>query len=161
MSETRFVLWSNRYRAWWLPSGRGCTARIREAGRFTREQAMEMCFFGSHTGRVDQGTVMIVAPETFGLQMTIAEMCAPPTQGVPVVLDVAASEMIAIRCVECGKVLDWRVDLKTQRPMTAEYLSHITRRHAAVCTQQASLKLVREVKDAVTNQLRRTDPGRR
>lgn len=38
-----YLVWSNEHRAWWGPGMRGYVARIENAGRYSHEQAMQIC----------------------------------------------------------------------------------------------------------------------
>lgn len=46
MNEPKYLIWSNQHSAWWRNEGRGYTAIISEAGRFSREQAIDIA--GGH-----------------------------------------------------------------------------------------------------------------
>lgn len=38
-----YLVWSNQHRRWWGPGARGYMANSRDAGRYTREQALRIC----------------------------------------------------------------------------------------------------------------------
>lgn len=42
MSE-KYLIWSNEHRCWWYANSQGYTTVIENAGRYTREEAMEIC----------------------------------------------------------------------------------------------------------------------
>lgn len=48
MSE--YVVWSNEHRAWWGPSHAGYRAKLADAGRYTRDDALAICH-GARGGR--------------------------------------------------------------------------------------------------------------
>lgn len=39
-----YVIWSNEHRCWWAPKRRGYTRYLGAAGRYTVEEANEICF---------------------------------------------------------------------------------------------------------------------
>jgi hypothetical protein len=39
----QFLIWSEEHRAWWRPMSRGYTDSIRDAGRYSEEQAKRIC----------------------------------------------------------------------------------------------------------------------
>ena len=41
--DANYLVWSNEHRAWWGPGGRGYTAQLSEAGRYSKEQALNIC----------------------------------------------------------------------------------------------------------------------
>lgn len=41
MSEW-YLVWSNEHRCWWRPSRQGYTQKVASAGRYTREEAIEI-----------------------------------------------------------------------------------------------------------------------
>jgi hypothetical protein len=41
--DDAYLVWSNEHRGWWRPGAWGYTADPAEAGRFTRERAIEIC----------------------------------------------------------------------------------------------------------------------
>lgn len=40
--EETYLVWSNEHRAWWRPNGRGYTIKLEAAGRYTREEAIDI-----------------------------------------------------------------------------------------------------------------------
>jgi len=40
---TDYLVWSNEHAAWWAPGGRGYTTLTHMAGRYSKEQADEIC----------------------------------------------------------------------------------------------------------------------
>lgn len=42
MSE-KYLIWSNEHRAWWAPFERGYVPRVFDAGRYSRDRALEIC----------------------------------------------------------------------------------------------------------------------
>lgn len=42
MDET-YLIWSNEHRAWWRSGMCGYTTGLRDAGRYSRQQAMRIC----------------------------------------------------------------------------------------------------------------------
>jgi hypothetical protein len=43
MSEGLYLIWSNEHRAWWGPGERGYVQRLGDAGRYSRDVALEIC----------------------------------------------------------------------------------------------------------------------
>ena len=43
MDESTHLIWSNEHRGWRRPGGLGYSVHVEEAGRFTRQQALEKC----------------------------------------------------------------------------------------------------------------------
>lgn len=41
--EPNYLIWSNEHRAWWRRASRGYTTSIIEAGRYSRDEAMNIC----------------------------------------------------------------------------------------------------------------------
>ena len=43
--ETRntYLIWSHKHSAWWGPNNRGYFPRLEHAGRYSREDAIEIC----------------------------------------------------------------------------------------------------------------------
>lgn len=39
----RYLIWSNQRRRWWGPDRSGYVKRIRDAGRYTESEALEIC----------------------------------------------------------------------------------------------------------------------
>lgn len=44
MIEEKFWIWSIEHNAWWRPMERGYTHEIQDAGIYTKEKAVEICF---------------------------------------------------------------------------------------------------------------------
>lgn len=38
-----YLIWSNEHRAWWGPNRSGYVARVEDAGRYSYEQAIDIC----------------------------------------------------------------------------------------------------------------------
>ena len=38
-----YLIWSNEHRAWWGPGRAGYVKRVAEAGRYSREEALDIC----------------------------------------------------------------------------------------------------------------------
>ena len=38
-----YLIWSNEHRMWWKPARRGYTEGLALAGRYTREEALQIC----------------------------------------------------------------------------------------------------------------------
>jgi hypothetical protein len=43
LMEDLYLIWSNEHRGWWRSGGWGYTPNLAEAGRFSREKAIETC----------------------------------------------------------------------------------------------------------------------
>lgn len=151
MDEFLFLIWSNKQRAWWRPGACGVTENVDEAGRFPSDVAVQYVAQSAYAGRVDAASVMVVAPEAWGDAAPVMAKRAAPTQGVPIILDVATRDMVAIRCADCGKVLDWVTDVNKRRPIAVETLSLKTRAHAITCTEQSSVPPVRSLHVVATD----------
>jgi hypothetical protein len=41
--EDPYLVWSNEHRGWWRPGGWGYTPGLKQAGRFSRAQAIDIC----------------------------------------------------------------------------------------------------------------------
>ncbi len=41
--EDQYLVWSNEHRRWWAPHHAGYVERVSAAGRYTREQALDIC----------------------------------------------------------------------------------------------------------------------
>jgi hypothetical protein len=41
--EQYWLVWSNEHKAWWGPDGIGYTKIRKDAGRYTRNEAIEIC----------------------------------------------------------------------------------------------------------------------
>jgi hypothetical protein len=58
-----YFIWSNEHRAWWRAGARGYSQGLREAGRYTREQAMRICrdaiFTSLHVGMLSEFPVRV------------------------------------------------------------------------------------------------------
>jgi hypothetical protein len=58
-----YFVWSNEHRAWWRAGARGYSKGLREAGRYTREQAMRICrdaiFTSLHVGMLSEFPVRV------------------------------------------------------------------------------------------------------
>ena len=39
-----YLIWSNEHRAWWNPNSSGYTTSSSAAGRYTRDEALKICF---------------------------------------------------------------------------------------------------------------------
>lgn len=39
----KYLIWSNEHVAWWRPASMGYTVSIEHAGRYSRDEAMEIC----------------------------------------------------------------------------------------------------------------------
>lgn len=48
--SSEYVIWSNEHRAWWAPDKRGYRAKLADAGRYSREDALAICI-GARGGR--------------------------------------------------------------------------------------------------------------
>jgi hypothetical protein len=42
-SDDQYLVWSNEHRAWWRAGHCGYATGLREAGRYSRDQAIEIC----------------------------------------------------------------------------------------------------------------------
>ena len=42
-SEDQYLIWSNEHRGWWRAGRCGYTPGLMDAGRYTRDQAIEIC----------------------------------------------------------------------------------------------------------------------
>jgi hypothetical protein len=43
MSPARYLVWSNEHRGWWCAGSSGYSIALPKAGRYTREQAIDIC----------------------------------------------------------------------------------------------------------------------
>lgn len=68
-----WLVWSNDARTWWGANGSGYTGDVWDAGRYTREQALEVC--GRRTWEADKQPpeVMVAAPEDGHSEFTVEQ----------------------------------------------------------------------------------------
>ena len=43
-AEDQYLIWSNEHKAWWGPGRAGYSHRLKRAGRYSREEALAICF---------------------------------------------------------------------------------------------------------------------
>jgi hypothetical protein len=60
---TIYLLWSNKYGAWWRPDAWGYTERVEEAGRYTESEATSYVIQSAQCGLLSGVTCMVAAPE--------------------------------------------------------------------------------------------------
>lgn len=65
MSGVVFLLWSNKHSMWWRAGGNGYTSDIRAAGRYTEAGATRHVVQSAFSGRLDQVTCMVAAPDNW------------------------------------------------------------------------------------------------
>lgn len=60
-----YLIWSNEHGRWWKPGRMGCTAIIGEAGRYSREEAEQICTEANQYRAevAAPNEVMVLAPE--------------------------------------------------------------------------------------------------
>lgn len=101
----RFLLWDMERGQWWLQSRRGYTSEVGEAGRFTREIAVEECLSAAFGGTIGGAVLMIVAPEHYQAPSATATVHSYPCDayriGVP--------ESCTL-CHQAGREQDARID---------------------------------------------------
>lgn len=73
-----WLVWSNEHAAWWRPNWRGYTCIIKDAGRYPKRVADQICREANYGGRVNEVTVL--APEALEAMMRPAE---PPKRKKP------------------------------------------------------------------------------
>lgn len=105
MGDLKYVLWSNKHAQWFKRQNMGMTHDIALARRYTFGDAMSLVAQAAAHGRVDDGIVMIVAPEASGaLGMTAAHFAAP-RMGSPVVIGCDLACIPVVRCADCWDVI--------------------------------------------------------
>ena len=65
MSEVLFLLWSNKYQAWWRWGALGYTPDADHAGRFTEAEAVKYVVRSAMCGDLSQVTSMVAAPDNW------------------------------------------------------------------------------------------------
>lgn len=63
-----YLLWSGKHQAWWRPDARGYTPTERDAGRYTRAEAVLHVIASAQCGVRDQVTSMVAAPDNWVAQ---------------------------------------------------------------------------------------------
>jgi len=57
-SEDQYLIWSNEHRGWWRTGGCGYAPGLRDAGHYTRDQALRICrdaiFTSMHVGMISE-----------------------------------------------------------------------------------------------------------
>lgn len=48
MNDKKWLVWSNEHKAWWGNNGSGYTHSRKNAGRYTQEEAEEVCFHANN-----------------------------------------------------------------------------------------------------------------
>lgn len=43
MVDYPYLIWSNEHRAWWKPHRQGYTKRVKDAGRYSEAEVLEIC----------------------------------------------------------------------------------------------------------------------
>jgi hypothetical protein len=61
-----YLLWSGKHEAWWAPYARGYTTAVENAGRYTRDQAVQHVVQSALCGVREQVTSMVAAPDNWG-----------------------------------------------------------------------------------------------
>jgi len=54
-SMKNYLIWSNEHTCWWSPNRRGYTYSIESAGRYSREEAMQICKGANYDFMQDSG----------------------------------------------------------------------------------------------------------
>jgi hypothetical protein len=58
MPADDYLIWSNEHRGWWRPGSMGYHPGLKRAGRYSREQALEICqnalMTGAHLGMISE-----------------------------------------------------------------------------------------------------------
>jgi hypothetical protein len=64
-----YLVWSNEHRGWWRHGSHGYTPGLRDAGRYGRDQALEICRnaipTAMHIGMISEIPVRLVDVEEF------------------------------------------------------------------------------------------------
>jgi hypothetical protein len=64
-----YLIWSNEHRAWWGPDMWGYTKGLANAGRYSREKALEICRgaipTANHIGVISEIPVRLIDVEAF------------------------------------------------------------------------------------------------
>lgn len=64
-----YLVWSNEHRGWWRQGSFGYSADMRKAGRFSREEALDICWkaipSAAHIGLISEITVRLADMEEF------------------------------------------------------------------------------------------------
>jgi hypothetical protein len=65
MSEIAYLLWSNKHSMWWRPDSRGYTENMEEAGRYARDEAVNLVARSADCGILAHVTCMVAAPDNW------------------------------------------------------------------------------------------------
>lgn len=64
-----YVIWSTKHRAWWGPDERGYRVHLSSAGRYSRDQALEICTWArggrQHNDNPTEGLLLLADAEIF------------------------------------------------------------------------------------------------
>lgn len=70
-----YVIWSNEHRCWWGPNSCGYAVELRSAGRYSRQEALDIAK-GARNGWTDDGN-----PDEIAVPLRDAEFCLPTAPG--------------------------------------------------------------------------------
>lgn len=65
MSDMVYLLWSNKCSMWWKPNSWGYTDDVREAGRYSEAEAVELVVRSAMCGIRERVTCMVAAPDNW------------------------------------------------------------------------------------------------
>ncbi len=65
MDEIVYLLWSNKHSMWWRPNSLGYTEVEDEAGRYSRDEAINLVARSADCGVLAQVTCMVAAPDNW------------------------------------------------------------------------------------------------
>lgn len=69
MTDEAYLIWSNEHRGWWRPNSMGYTTGLRNAGHYTRDNALRICreaiYTAGHIGMISEIPVRLADVEEF------------------------------------------------------------------------------------------------
>lgn len=65
MAEIKYLVWSNEHQRWWRPNSMGYTPYLKEAGRYTEQEAIKCALSGALNGILAKADVIVADYDTF------------------------------------------------------------------------------------------------
>ena len=76
MTGQLYLIWSAEWRLWWRPGRSGYTDAVDQAGRYSRQEASQICPGHPRAGNPNQAgpwEIPVLAPESGGIHPTAAQ----------------------------------------------------------------------------------------